>query len=294
MKVLVTGADGQVGRALIASRPPGLQLCPAGRDRLDLTDTDQIRRCLDSERPGIVVNCAAYTAVDKAESELSAAMAVNRGGVAKLAAAMAERGMALIHLSTDYVFDGGKPDAYVESDAPAPINVYGQSKLAGEEAIRKTLADHVILRTSWVYSSDGQNFMRTMLRLARDRDEIRVVDDQLGCPTAACHIAEAIAIVAHEIEHGMEGRWGLYHYRDDAAVTWHEFARRIFKTAGPRIDRVPKLVPVSTAEFPTAAARPANSVLDCRHIKDAFGIVPMSMQAGLARHVGDSLEARAA
>lgn len=294
MKVLVTGADGQVGRALIAARPPGLQLCAVGREALDLTDADRIRRCLDAERPGVVVNCAAYTAVDKAESEISVAMAVNRGGVAKLAAAMAERGMALIHLSTDYVFDGRKADAYVESDATAPINVYGQSKLAGEAAIRKALAEHVILRTSWVYGSDGQNFMRTMLRLAQDREEIRVVDDQLGCPTAASHIAEVIGVIAGEIEHGMENRWGTYHYRDDLAVTWHDFARRIFKLAGPRMDHVPKLIPVSTTDYPTAAARPANSVLDCRRIKEAFGIAPMSMQAGLARHIDDNLEARAA
>ena len=294
MKVLVTGADGQVGRALMATRLPGLQLRPAGREVLDLTNSDQIRRCLDAERPGIVVNCAAYTAVDKAESEIAVAMAVNRGGAAKLAAALAERGMALIHLSTDYVFDGGKPDPYFESDATAPINVYGQSKLAGEAAVQKALAEHVILRTSWVYGSHGQNFMRTMLRLAQDHDEIRVVDDQLGCPTAASHIAEVIGAIAGEIEHGMENRWGVYHYRDDCTVTWHDFARRIFKVAGPRIDRIPMLVPVSTAEYPTAAARPANSVMDCRHIKNAFGITPMSMQAGLVRHIGDCLEARAA
>lgn len=294
MKVLVTGADGQVGRALMAARPPGLQLCPAGREVLDLTNSDQIRRCLDAERPRVVVNCAAYTAVDKAESEIAVAMAVNRGGVAKLAAAMAERGIALIHLSTDYVFDGRKPDPYVESDATAPINVYGQSKLAGEAAIQKTLPEHVILRTSWVYGSHGQNFMRTMLRLAQDRDEIRVVDDQLGCPTAASHIAEVIGAIAGEIEHGMDNRWGIYHYRDDSAVTWHDFARRIFKLAGARIDRVPKLVPVSTAEYPTAAARPANSVLDCRRLKKAFGLTPRSMDEGLALHIGDSLEARAA
>ena len=291
MKVLVTGADGQVGRALMAARPPGLQLRPAGREDLDLTRPDQIRRCLDAERPGVVVNCAAYTAVDKAESEISAAMAVNRGGVAKLAAALAERSVALIHLSTDYVFDGSKADSYVEDDATGPINVYGQSKLAGEEAIQKALAEHVILRTSWVYGTDGHNFLRTMLRLARDRDEIRVVDDQRGCPTAASHIAEVIAIVAGEIEHGMDGRWGIYHYRDDHAVTWHGFAQRIFALAGRDLDRVPELVPVSTADYPTAAARPANSVLDCSRIKDAFGINPRSMDAGLTRHIGEILEA---
>ena len=291
MKVLVTGADGQVGRALMAARPPGLQLCPVGRGALDLTRPDQIRRCLDLERPGLVVNCAAYTAVDKAESEVSAAMAVNRGGVAKLAAAMAERRIALIHLSTDYVFEGSKAGAYKEADATAPTSVYGQSKLAGEAAIRKTLAEHVILRTSWVYGTDGQNFVRTMLRLAGDRDEIRVVDDQTGCPTAASHIAEAIGIIAGEIEQGMDGRWGVYHYRDDSAVTWHRFAQRIFAVAGPHLDRIPKLVPISTGEYPAAATRPANSVLDCSRIKKAFGLMPRSMDAGLARHIGDILEA---
>jgi len=294
MKVLVTGAEGQVGRALMATRPPGLQLCAMGRNALDLTRPDQIRRCLDSERPGIVVNCAAYTAVDQAESDVSTAMAVNRGGVAKLAAALAERGTALIHLSTDYVFDGRKSGAYRESDDTAPTSVYGQSKLAGEEMIRKTLAKHVILRTSWVYGSDGQNFVRTMLRLAQERDEIRVVDDQRGCPTAASHIAEIIGAIAGEIEHGMEDRWGVYHYRDDSVVTWHEFAQRIFAVAGPEFNRVATLVPISTEEYPTAAARPANSVLDCSRIKKAFGLTPRSMDEGLARHIGDILRAVAA
>ncbi len=290
MKVLVTGAEGQVGRALMAARQPGLQLCGMGRDTLDLLRPDQIRRCLDSERPGVVVNCAAYTAVDQAESDVSTAMAVNRGGVAKLAAALAERGTALIHLSTDYVFDGRKTDAYAESDATAPISVYGQSKLAGEEIIRKTLPQHIILRSSWVYGSDGQNFVRTMLRLAAERDEIRVVDDQMGCPTAASHIAEIICAIAIEIEHGIEGRWGLYHYRDDGAVTWYGFAQRIFAAAGSHLDRIPELVPIATEDYPTAATRPANSVLDCRRIKKAFGLTPRSMDEGLARHIGDILE----
>lgn len=290
MKVLVTGADGQVGRALISARPPGLQLCGLGRDTLDLTRPDQIRRCLDSERPGVVVNCAAYTAVDKAESDVATAMAVNRGGVAKLAAALAERGTALIHLSTDYVFDGRKTGAYGEAAATAPAGVYGQSKLAGEEIIQKTLAQHVILRTSWVYGSDGQNFVRTMLHLARDRDEIRVVDDQRGCPTAASHIADIICAIADEIEHGIDGRWGVYHYCDDSAITWYGFAQRIFAAAGSHLDRIPTLVPISTEDYPTAAIRPANSVLDCGRLKKAFGLTPRSMEEGLARHIGDILE----
>ena len=291
MKVLVTGADGQVGRALMSARPPGLQLCGMGRDHLDLTRPDQIRRCLDSERPGIVVNCAAYTAVDQAESDVPGAMSINRGGVAKLAAALAERGTALIHLSTDYVFDGRKSGAYRETDATAPTGVYGLSKLAGEEVIRKTLAQHVILRTSWVYGSDGGNFVRTMLRLARERDEIRVVDDQRGCPTAASHIADIVCAIAGEVEHGMADRWGTYHYCDDSAVTWYGFAERIFAVAGPNLDRVPALVPIATEDYPTAATRPANSVLDCGRLKKAFGLTPRSMNEGLARHIGQILEA---
>lgn len=291
MKILVTGAEGQVGRALMAVRTPGLQLCGMGRDSLDLMRPDQIRRCLDSERPGVVVNCAAYTAVDQAEGDVATAMAVNRGGVAKLAAALAERGTALIHLSTDYVFDGTKAGAYREDDPTAPTGVYGQSKLAGEEVIRKTLAEHVILRTSWVYGSDGHNFVRTMLRLAAERDEIRIVDDQKGCPTAASHIAEIVCAIALEIEHGMDGRWGLYHYRDDSVVTWFGFAERIFAVAGPHLGRVPTLVPIATEDYPTAALRPANSVLDCSRLKKAFGLTPRSMDEGLARHIGDILEA---
>lgn len=291
MKVLVTGADGQVGRAVMASAPAGLQLHGVGRNAFDLTRPEQIRSGLDAYRPDLVVNCAAYTAVDRAEDEADLAMAVNRDGAADLAGALAERGIPLIHLSTDYVFDGGKAGAYTEDDATGPINVYGASKLAGEVAIAEALDTHVIVRTSWVYGTDGANFVRTMLRLARERDELSIVDDQRGCPTAASHIAEIIAVIAGEIASGMGGRWGLYHYRDDAVLTWHGFAERIFALAAPMIGRVPTLVPIASHAYPTAARRPTNSVLDCRRIECAFAVTPKSTSEGLARHIGQILEA---
>lgn len=290
MKVLVTGAEGQVGRALMATAPKGLQLLGVGRNAFDLTRPDRIRAGLDAQRPDMVVNCAAYTAVDRAEDEAGMAMAVNRDGAADLALALAERGTPLIHLSTDYVFDGNKAGAYSEDDATGPINVYGASKLAGELAIAGVLDSHVIVRTSWVYGTDGVNFVRTLLRLARERDELRVVDDQRGCPTAASHIAEVIAVIAESIAAGRDDRWGLYHYCDDTVLTWHGFAARVFARAAPLIGPVPKLVPIASEAYPTAARRPSNSVLDCRRIADAFGIAPKPLSDGLARHVGEILE----
>ena len=294
MRVLVAGAEGQVGRALMAAAPRGLRLRATGRETFDLTRPARMRALLDAERPDLVVNCAAYTAVDLAESETELALAVNRDGPAELAAALAERGIPLIHLSTDYVFAGDRSGAYREDDATGPINAYGAGKLAGEAAVAERLDRHVILRTSWVYGSGGGNFVRTMLRLARERDEVRVVDDQRGCPTAASHIAEVVIEVAGAIASGMGDRWGLYHYRDDEILTWYGFAERIFATAAPMLGHIPRLVAIASEDFPAAARRPANSVLDCDRIGAAFGIAPKSLATGLARHVEDILEATAA
>lgn len=287
MKVLVFGADGQVGRALMTSAPVGLRLSGAGRRDCDLTDPEQVRQRLDTDRPDLVVNCAAYTAVDRAESEPDLAVAVNGTAVADLATALAERDIPLIHLSTDYVFDGDRAGPYEEDDTTGPINAYGASKLAGEVAIAERMDRYVILRTSWVYGSDGANFVRTMLRLASQRDEIAIVDDQCGCPTAASHIAAVIATIAGAVAAGMDDRWGLYHYRDDGVMTWYGFAERIFASAGLS----PRLVPIRTKDFSAAARRPTNSVLDCTRIGRAFGIAPKSFTAGLSRHVGEILEA---
>lgn len=294
MRVLVAGAQGQVGRALVAAAPAVLRTIPAGHRDFDISRPDLLRARLDADRPDLVVNCAAYTAVDRAESDIDQAMAVNRDAAGDLAAALAERDIPLIHLSTDYVFEGSKSGAYREDDATGPINAYGASKLAGEAAVARALDRHVILRTSWVYGTDGANFVRTMLRLGRDRDELSIVDDQRGCPTAASHIADAIVTIAQAIASGMGNRWGIYHYRDDGVVTWYGFAERIFAQAEPILGRIPRLVPIASGNYPTAARRPANSVLDCGLIGNAFAIAPKSLTDGLARHVGEILEATSA
>jgi dTDP-4-dehydrorhamnose reductase len=233
------------------------------------------------ERPDIVINAAAYTAVDRAESEPEAAWATNCIGPANLSAACDNAAVPLVHISTDYVFDGSKPGAYVENDPVNPLGVYGASKEAGDRAVRNSLERHVILRTAWVYSAHGQNFVKTMLRLAGERPVLRVVADQTGSPTSAADIAAAIGTVVRLIAAG-NTRWGTYHFAGAGRVTWHGFAEAIFALAAPWRGPPPKVEAITTADYPTPARRPANSVLDCRRIGDAFGIVPRSWRDALA------------
>ena len=207
MKLLVTGANGQVGHALAALDGPGLTMVALDRARLGITDEEAVRRVVRTHAPDAVINAAAYTAVDRAESEPEAAFAVNRDGPAHLAAACAEAGVPLLHISTDYVFGGTKAEPYVETDPVAPLGVYGQSKWAGEEAVRARLPQHIILRTAWVFSDHGSNFVKTMLRLGREREVLRVVADQHGGPTAASDIAEALVAIARQVI-AEPGRWG--------------------------------------------------------------------------------------
>jgi dTDP-4-dehydrorhamnose reductase len=278
-KILVFGANGQVGRAII-SQAPGLAL---GFDRsaVDICAEDAVRQTVRDHPPAAIVNAAAYTAVDKAESEPDAALRVNRDGAAILAAAASSAGVPFIHLSTDYVFDGTKRTPYREDDPIAPLGAYGISKAEGEHAVRTTSARHVILRTAWVYSPYGTNFVRTMLRLAADRTELRIVDDQTGCPTAAADIAATIvAIVATANQPGFTA-WGTYHYRGEDIVTWYGFATLIFEAAATYGQRTPRLVPIDTAAYPTAARRPAYSVLATEKLETTFGIRPRPLREGL-------------
>lgn len=291
MKLLVTGAGGQLATELV--RRAGVhQVIALAQTELDITDAAAVFRAVENIAPDAVVNAAAYTAVDRAESEVEIAFAANRDGPAHLAAVCVARGIPLLHVSTDYVFDGTKAGAYTEQDppGPGPLGVYGQSKAKGEAAVRAVLPEHIILRPSWIFSAHGNNFVKTMLKLAGERDELRVVADQHGCPTAAGDLAAAILVMlAHAVEH--DGCWGTYHFCQPEATTWHGFAEAIIdeariidQAAGTQsraLVRVQNIVPITTAEYPTPARRPANSVLDCAKLTSVFGIHPRPWRASL-------------
>jgi dTDP-4-dehydrorhamnose reductase len=282
MKLLVLGAGGQVGRELCRfAWPAGCALVAHDRDGVDITRREVVFAAVARARPDFIVNAAAYTAVDRAESEPDAAWAANCGGPANLAAACAAAAIPLVHLSTDYVFDGSKTAPYREDDPVNPLGVYGKSKEAGDRAVRDALREHVILRTAWVYSAHGHNFVKTMLRLAGERPVLRVVADQQGSPTSAADIAAAIAAIVQRIASGSRG-WGTYHFTGGGAVTWHGFAEAIFELAAPWRGPPPRVEAITTADYPTPACRPANSVLDCRRIGDTFGIVPRPWREALA------------
>ncbi|MBL28871.1 MAG: dTDP-4-dehydrorhamnose reductase [Rhodospirillaceae bacterium] len=282
IRLLVTGAGGQVGRALLEAAPlVDVLVTGLGHSSLDITRKDEVAERIAAERPDIVVNAAAYTAVDKAESETEAAFAANETGPANLAAACDTLGMPLIHLSTDYVFDGRAEGPYGEDDPVAPLGTYGRSKEAGERAVRRSNSRHVILRTAWVFGASGHNFLRTVLRLAEDRDELRIVDDQYGCPTPARDIADAVLTLAPQLLERPETA-GTYHFCGAGPTTWFGFADAIVEAAAPLTGRRPRLVPIPSSAYPTPAPRPANSVLDCRKIGETFGIGQRPWREGLA------------
>ncbi len=245
--------------------------------------------CGLARRP-LIVNAAGYTAVDRAESEKEQAFLVNRDGARILAETAAAAHLPLLHISTDYVFDGRATAPYVETDAVAPLGIYAQSKEAGERAVRAAAPRHVILRTAWVYSPSGTNFVRTMLRLGSERSELSIVDDQLGCPTAAADVADAITTILAAAQGPGFDAWGTYHCVGADAVTWYGFARAIFECAAPFGVKPPKLRPVTTADYPLPAPRPAYSVLSTAKLERAFGIRPRpmrdSLNACLARLLG--------
>ncbi len=279
MKVLVVGKTGQLGRELQRLAWPACQrVVLTGRHECDLTDPDMVRRTLLAARPDVVINAAAYTAVDRAESEPDAAMRINGEGPAVLARSCRETGAALVHLSTDYVFDGAKTQAYLEDDAVNPLSVYGRTKLAGEHAIRTLLPRHVIVRTSWVFSCYGNNFVKSMLRLGSAHGAVRVVADQTGAPTSARDLAQAVSTIANAISAG-RGPWGTFHFASAEPTTWFVFAQAIFG-ARENLKHV-TLTPITSAEFGAAARRPANSALDCKRIRNAYGIDQPSWRAAL-------------
>jgi dTDP-4-dehydrorhamnose reductase len=284
MVVAVTGSRGQVGREVEkCGKEHDLQVVGFDRSALDITDPIAVKNTLQEANPALVVNAAAYTAVDQAESEPEAAYRVNRDGPAHLAAFCAQAGVPMIHISTDYVFDGRKPAPYTESDPINPLNVYGRSKATGEAAVHSNLREHVILRASWLYGVHGRNFVKTILRLGQHRDSLNIVDDQYGSPTWAADLAAAILEIARQIRRAETAPWGTYHYSGQGAVTWYGFAAKIFELAGEYgfSIRANKINPVSTAAFPTPAPRPRNSLLDCSLIKKTFGIEPPPWEESL-------------
>jgi len=263
LKILLTGRSGQVGWELERQLAPLGQVMATDRDSLDLGQPGTVASAVRAFGPDVIVNAAAYTAVDRAEREPQACFAVNSESVGALAQEAARSGALLVHYSTDYVFDGTKRTPYVETDPTAPVSVYGRSKLAGEQQIVRSRCRHLILRTSWVYALRGSNFLLTMLRLARERPQLRVVDDQVGAPTWARDIAEATRAALNRPE-PLEG---LFHVTAGGSTTWFQFARKILEAA----DLHTPLVPIATSEYPTTAARPAYSVLDSGRFAAAGG-----------------------
>nr|WP_315261624.1 dTDP-4-dehydrorhamnose reductase [uncultured Duganella sp.] len=274
MKVLLTGSTGQVGYELARSLQGVGEVVAVDRNVMDLSDLDQVRDVIRSVKPQLIVNPAAYTAVDKAESELALAYRINAEAPAVMAEEARALGAALVHYSTDYVFDGAQPAPRVEDDVVGPLNVYGASKLAGEQAIAAAGIPYLIFRTSWVYGMRGKNFLLTMLRLAKERDELKVVADQHGAPTWSRTIADTTAQVLSQAHAGGREWWvqnsGIYHLSAQGQTTWHEFTQAIVEEAGLSC----KVLPITTAEYPTPARRPTYSVMSSERLMTRFCHLP--------------------
>ena len=282
--ILVTGSTGQLASALAAAAA-GIRR--AGRPDFDFDRPDSIEATFRAANPGLVINAAAYTAVDAAEKDAEAAFRANRDGPAILARLCAEAGIPLIHVSTDYVFDGAKPEPYVETDPVGPQGVYGASKLAGEQAVTQSGARAIILRTAWVYAATGKNFVRTMLTLGKTRDRLTVVGDQHGCPTTAADLAEAILAISALIDRSgwRDAYGGIFHAAGTGATSWHGLAVATFEEAARHGAKVPEVAPIATADWPTPAKRPANSRLDCTRLREVFGVSLPHWRKSLTRTV---------
>jgi dTDP-4-dehydrorhamnose reductase len=285
-RILTVGAYGQVGRELQRSFSDAGEITVRDRDTVDLAKPDEVRAMVRSAAPDIILNAAAYTAVDRAEGEPEVAMAVNAQAPGILAEEALRTGALLVHYSTDYVFDGSKTGPWVETDKPNPLNVYGTSKLAGEEAIRQVGGKYLIFRTSWVYGPHGSNFLLTMLRLGRERASLKIVDDQVGAPTTSVELADATRAIVSGALAGKFGdvpNWaGLYHMTCGGSVSWCGFAQAIYARSDAWLHgKTPVVTPIDSAEYPTAARRPLNSLLSNEKLSTCFGVQLASWEAGL-------------
>lgn len=285
VKLLLTGYKGQVGHCLLKqAQALGWSVLAVDRDELDITDKSAVFAKTEAFAPHVIINAAAHTAVDRAETDVENSYAINRDGAAFLAQAATEVGAVMLHISTDYVFAGDKEGLYVESDPVDPQGVYGSSKLAGELAVAEYCPQHLILRTAWVFGEHGNNFVKTMLRLGRQRDSLGVVADQCGGPTYAGDIATALLTMAEQALRADFSDWGTYHFAGEPHVSWHGFASAIFDAGMVQglLEHRPLVSPIATADYPTPAKRPANSRLDCSRIHSVFGIMPSNWQAALS------------
>lgn len=279
MKILITGVNGQVGYELMNALRDTGDVIGLNRTQMNLADLNQVRYVVQSIKPDLIINPGAYTAVDQAEQEPELTMLINGRAPGVLAEEAKKIGAAIIHYSTDYVFDGCKTTPYKEDDEPNPINVYGKTKLAGEHAIQAVGVPHLILRTSWIYGARGKNFLLTILRLAKERDELRVVADQIGAPTWCCTIAEATAnvislfIASNDHARWWEGNSGVYHLSAQGNTSWYEFAQTILEST--TFEKKPVIIPISTEEYPTPAKRPHYSVLSSERFIATFCDLPL-------------------
>lgn len=287
MDILLTGGSGQVGARLAALPwPDAIRIHAPPRAELDLADPASVRRAIEGRRFDAILSCGAYTAVDKAEAEIGTAWAVNALAPAILAEASARAGVPIVQVSTDYVFSGDKDGSYREDDPVGPVGVYGASKEGGEQAVRTANPRHAILRTAWVVSPDRPSFLSTMLRLAAERDELRVVDDQRGCPTFAADLAEALRDVTLRLIQDPAAPTGTFHFVNAGEASWAEFAAAIFAASAARGGPSARVVPITTADYPTPARRPANSRLDTTKIQRSFGLRPRPWRDALDAALG--------
>jgi len=285
-KIIVIGGKGQLGTELVQiGENKGLNIKSLDLPEFDLTDSENVKLYINQKEASLVINTAAYTAVDKAQSEEKIAFAVNSDGPYNLAVACKEASIPMIHISTDYVFNGNKKEPYLPSDKVSPESVYGKSKAEGDERVRKTLLKHIIIRTSWLFGNYGNNFVKTMLRIGNEKETISVVGDQYGCPTNAFDLAEAVLVVAACINQKKSEniKWNTYHFCNRGGTNWFDFAGEIFRQAGQYTDfKLKNLKKITTKEYPTPAKRPIMSILDCQSIINNFGVIQRPWQESLS------------
>lgn len=286
VKLLLTGAYGQVGNEIVdLAVKYNLELYPFTHHQLNITEFEQLKQVISTIKPNYIINTAAYTAVDKAEKESELAFAVNALGVKHLAKIAQEYDIPLLHISTDYIFDGQKKMPYVEEDRPNPLSIYGLSKLSGENLLRETWYKHIILRVSWVFGTYGNNFVKTIMRLAKEKNELSIIADQTGAPTYAGDIAQTLLKIVGCLDNG-QFAWGTYHYTGTPTLSWYEFAKKIVDVAKQQQQLILReIIPIAALDYPSIACRPSNSELDCCKIARVFGIQPNNWSQGLKKIV---------